>query len=373
MAHIFKHPKGNTKGIIVFSHKEIFHFVKYLKNTRFQSLNRIQSSFLPKDELKGFYKKGFDQLRKKYFVGMHFGRFTPDQHTYDFVDFYMAGEGTVTWLKQAKPFWIPMNSRNFVPSFFRNEEYQNKYWDLITVSSVLNVKNTDVLIREIRKMYDLNKKFKILFVIPSRYNETEERFNTKLLEYYDQNFSYEEKSLFTILKLSPELSFMGISKKQLVHFYNSSKVFTLFSQLEGESRVISEALLCGLPVVVKNDLIGGGRDYLNESNSFYFNEYEKAHLTLIQAIENYSSRIPNNELTKELREDKSIEKLKEYFDDLYQEHNSTFDGELININQLDNRLPSHYNDVKWSLGKFKTADVLSKEQFNIFLSCLELI
>lgn len=372
MAHIFKHPEGKNKGIVVFTHKEIFYFVKYWKKTRFEALNHLQDKLMPKTELQVFFKNHFKKIREKYLVGMHFGWYQHDQPTYDFVDFYMAGKGTVSWKEGSDPFHIPMNSRNFIEPFYENRHYQQKYWDLICVASVNRIKNMDLLLKSIRKIYDLGKMIKVLLVVPSKHSEPEKKFYTHLIDDYKEMFSEEERKYLTIIKLSRELSFMGMSQYQMVHFYNSSKVFTLFTQLEGESRVIAEALLCGLPVVVKDDLTGGGRDYLNESNSLQFDSYENAHQTLINAIENYEKLIPSEDLVKELRSDQSIFLLKDWFGKLYERNGMNFDGELINCDRLDLRLPGHFPDLPWMNYKTMTADIFEKSQFRNFVSELHL-
>ena len=45
--------------------------------------------------------------------------------------------------------------------------------------------------------------------------------------------------------------------------------------------------MCGLPVVVKSDLKGGGRDYLDTSNAIFFDDYESASTALIKAVDSY--------------------------------------------------------------------------------------
>lgn len=123
-------------------------------------------------------------------------------------------------------------------------------------------------------------------------------------------------------------------------------------------------------MVVKSDLEGGGRDYLNDKNSHTFDTYEESHKALIYAVENYQSfEIDNTELIKEIRADHSLESLKRYLKELYQKNNQEFDGKLINTDNLNRRFPAHYYDetVFWSREKkyrFSTTDIISYSQFS---------
>ena len=59
-------------------------------------------------------------------------------------------------------------------------------------------------------------------------------------------------------------------------------MFCLFSTSEGHAKVVKEAQLCGLQVIIKRDLAGGVKDPLkDDKNAFYFDTFEDAHLTLV--------------------------------------------------------------------------------------------
>ena len=145
----------------------------------------------------------------------------------------------------------------------------------------------------------------------------------------------------------------------------------MLSSAEGESRVIHEALLCGLPVVCYAGLLGGGRDHLNDTNSAQFTDYENIHLSLIKAAENAGSQliVDTESLSAELSEIKTIPKLKQLFEEMYNKDGNEFDGELINTDELNLRLPAHYLEVPWNVesGNGVTADIVSKEQMTIFI------
>ena len=230
---------------------------------------------------------------------------------------------------------------------------------------MIQKKNYPELLKSIRKLYDINQNFKIIFVIASNKNEIgNKNYYNQIFNDYNKLFSPKERELFTIIKTHPETGFQGFSYTFLSYLYNRSKVFTIFSQMEGECRVVKEAQLCGLPVVVKSDVQGGIRDYLNQSNSIYFDNYEDAHIILKEAVNNYDKfKIDTEYWAKELREDYSLDSLKKYLMEFYASKGLKFDEELINTDNLNRRLPAHFYDtqsVPWasdSKFRFITTDI----------------
>ena len=378
MAHIFKHPTSSQKGIIVFSTVEFIFFCrrKWVPDTKIKRIKPIVERLNDRN-LKNFYSKKLEIIREKYFVGLHYGWYTKKLLYDRFVDFHLGGKGTVDIpekLKQLKQVY-PFCSRNFLPDYFINRQYKQKYWDILYVGHAHNVKHVKDLLYNVRKIYDSGKNYRILFIITERKNEKSELFYTDLNSDYDRLFSWQEKGLFTILKLSPNSGMFPINPQALVHFYNSSKIFTIFTQIEGECRVIHEALVCGLPVVVKSDLKGGGRDYLNTSNSKMFDSYDDAHKSLIFAVENYKNFSFNNkELDVHLKAKYSLDRLKRCFSKLYSSYDQEFDGVLINIDELHLRLPAHFFQLAWAdeSKNFQTAHIVCKKQFDSFYNALKL-
>ena len=371
MAHIFKYPSDHQKGIIVFTHKELKLFSNTLKDIRFESVNRIKRKYFSVTKLKSAYQADFEKIRKSYFVGIHFGFHHKQFPTLPYADFYMSGPGTVEFANPDEIFHIPFNSRSFTSVAFSPDATIPKRYDIFMAARDMKFKNVDKAFASIRKLYDEGHNYRVLFLILPAANRKSPSVYTDMMADYYAIFSPEERKRFVLLFLHPELGVMGLPRNEVVHFYRQSKVFTLFSDKEGESRVISEAMLCGLPVVVYDKLIGGGRDLLDEENSVQFSSYEEAHIALRQAVEHHESyNVPSDSLLQQTREDYTIAELKKYFEKLYQAHGQTFDGQLINLNDLANRLPGHDNNVPWALGIHKTADILTKEQWSIFVNTL---
>lgn len=371
MAHIFKHPNKSNKGIIIFTHKELQLFNLKVNRRLIKNPLRILASYF-------LFKRKISRIRKKYFIGIHYGAYHRDLKTPVWVDFNMSAPGTAKFVDD--PIILPLNSANFTPLVMQKDLKAEKYWDIICVAHNTYQKKYPELMRSIRKLFDLDGEYKILFVIASSVDESDSnKFYNTIFEDYYKMFSRKEREQFTIIKTHPKTGSQGLSYTFLSYLYNRSKVFTIFSQIEGECRVVKEAQLCGLPVVVKSDVQGGIRDYLNESNSLFFDDYNEAHITLKEAIDNYDKfKIDTEYWAKELREDYSLIKLKEYLDEFYKSKGIIFDGELINTDNLNRRLPAHFYDIEsvpWASDsefRFKTTDIFNVYLLRSFLKELKL-
>lgn len=360
MAHIFKHPTPEQKGIIVFTHKEI-HFFHGLR------ANRIQRLFFPKD----YYAKYLDAIRQKYFCGIHFGWYSGYREIYNDFDFLMATPSVLDLAgNTVQPMLIPFRSRNFIPEVFQPMPASQKYWDIICVSNNNRKKNLAEFLRAIRHIYDAGYAYRVLLVSRVSKNEDKQgdKFYVELEDDYQQLFNHDERDRFTLIRPAQTNDFIGLPQPTISFFYNSSKVFTLFSEVEGGPKVVSEALLCGLPIVASRKLVGGGLDYLNESNSHLFDKLDTAHQALIDAVENVEQfQVDIQGLRQDIGLEGALKQLKDYFSRLYQQNGQNFDGELINTDRLHLRLPSHTRaGIPWAT-EGVTADILSRQKFDIFL------
>lgn len=341
MAHIFKHFSGKEKGILVFTHKELYN-------------SDIVETFLSKE------------IKDKYFIGCHYGWYMPNTTPKKYIDFHMGKKSTVSF--DSKVFRIPLNSRNFTEKIFSNWN-QSRYWDIASISHGNQNKKVDKILEQARRLYDLKKEYKILLILTANTKEEELK---KHIAFYHENFSKKEKELFTLMVPSPVASRLGFSRSQIAHFLNSSKVLTLFSKTEGESRIISEGLLCGNIVVADKNLRGGGLDYLDNKNSALFEDIDLAYLSWISAVEEFPVFEYNqNKLYQQLHETQSIKTLKDYFNKLYVKHGMRFDYKLINTDNLNFRLPAHDDSVPWVSYDRYTSDIFSKEQFMAFVGELK--
>ncbi|GAB5539366.1 MAG: hypothetical protein Salg2KO_14690 [Salibacteraceae bacterium] len=381
MAHIFKHPKGDTKGIIILTHKEmrfIYPDHPYFEQ-RSSRIDRLKNIVVKRKEgVNPVLVEKINRISEKYFIGVHFGWIHHNFPSFDIVDFHMGSPTTVSFEDQDSANFIPLDGSSFIPSFFHIEQPKDhlKLWDIIMVARDVRWKNLDIFLKTIRKIYDNGHKTTVLLVVPSGSavdNNTHVTY-TELLDDYADMFSYEERERFTVLKTHPNMPFLGLAQKQIAHFYHLSKTFALFSEEEGGSRVVSEALLAGLPVVVKSNLTGGGKDFLNASNSVFFDDFDQADEALLKAVDNWKTLNTDNEEVRKLTHERnSIESLKQYFVNLYESNGQNFDGALLNTDRLSFRLNAHWHEgLPWADKSFASPDIRTAEQFDLFTSKLEL-
>ena len=353
MATILKKPNQENKGIIVFTHKEDKYF--------FEKSNLF---------IRNKIKKKLIRLKNRYFLGVHFGWINHYKSRFRFYNFLLATESVLRGTENKKESYIiPLRSRNFTPDFFHPNRDYEKHWDIICVSNNTKNKNLKYLLKSIRKIYDMGYYFRVLLISPERKNEkNNKKFYQNLEKDYLNHFSCREREYFTLIRPNAKFGFLGFSQSEMAFFYNSSKVFTLFSEKEGGPKAVSEALLSGNLIVVHSKLEGGGRDFLNNRNSIQFKNFDEAYMALIQAVEKYHEYKPETDMLKRnLSENESIKVLNAYLDDLYKIYNQQFDKKLDRTHRLNLALSAHESDeIPWGKSIEYTSDIQSYKQFNIF-------
>jgi|GEM_PF-1199960 len=380
MAHVFKYPTASNKGVVVFTHKEMQFF---FPNHAFfnpvgkkESLKRLVGLGSASRANNAKAERMLESLGKNYFIGVHFGW---EQHNFpDFgvLDFCLGSSSGVT-IDSDRMSFIPLNSRNFISDHFFLDEpkLHTKLWDVLMVSRDAKFKNIDLFLKAIRRIYDSGQKPSVLLLIPShpRRDKDSNFTYTELMEDYQRLFDYKDRESFSILKLHTDMPVLGMTHAQLAKFYHLSKTFALFSEVEGGSKVISEALLSGLTVIAKSDLKGGGLDYLTPENSVLFDEFESSEKAILKALELYDTRQFDKTIQDRVGEKRSIEQLKSHFEKLYQTHGQTFDGKLDQVDYLSLRLPGIWSDdLPWAKSDFATSDILSDKQLDRFVEALKI-
>ena len=160
MAHLFKHYDCKNKGILIFTHKEMYWLNS--KITRLDILNPIR--LFQKILLLPLKKVYLRKLRQNYFVGIHWGRFHRNVNSPWWAEFNMTAPGTCTFKNET--FLIPLNSANFTPSIMEPTQTE-KYWDIICVAKNIREKRNRELLRSIKKIYNLGYKFRVCLIIAS--------------------------------------------------------------------------------------------------------------------------------------------------------------------------------------------------------------
>ncbi|MDF2529168.1 MAG: hypothetical protein K0Q57_48 [Gammaproteobacteria bacterium] len=346
MAFILKEPCETSKGIVVFTHKELR--CLQVKNSLFTKL--------------------YQEIKQHYFIAVHWGHYCLYKQANPIIDFHLAGPGTLKFEKGVHEYHILLCSRNFIPDVFKPMHIE-KFWDVINISRASKLKKLEDFLQVIRKAYDKGRLLKVLLVMPALKSSHPDAYSN-LYQQYQTLFNEHEKEYFTFMWLNEQCEMFPLPRQTLAYFINASKVFALFSEKEGESRVIAEALMCGVPVLARKNLIGGGLDYLNPENSCLFTDLDQAAEQLIsmsQYPEKY--RFDATKIVDELSEKASIKKLKTALIDFYRYRGETFMGEL-NFENLDRTLPGHILSLPSYLRAAQTNDLKSELAAYIYMESL---
>jgi hypothetical protein len=216
-----------------------------------------------------------------------------------------------------------------------------------------------------------------LLVIPTSLHETPENTDVDIVELYEKLFNVDERKNITMLRLSKELGYLGMSPKTINWFYNNSKLLYIGSDSEGGCRVVHEALLAGCDIIYWENHKGALKDYLDDTNSTSFDSYDNVSIALEKALNSYQYFEGKGKKYDELLSERfALEKLTPHFKELYKRNNEIFDGKLINCDNLSNRLPAHYGDVEWKNPKGHltlTSDIKTETQLISFINHLNKI
>ena len=322
MATIIKKNDSGSKGILSFTHKER------------RLLDNPISNF--------FLKKKLLELKKNYFFSMHWGWYHENHKDIPFIDFHLAGKGTLSFKNKENNKVLDFCNRNFIDKIFKKKELK-KIFDIICITRPVKFKNIDKIFLSAKKIFKKKKFIKFLIVFPiislKSLKKKKEFYNT-IFEDYERIFNEEEKKYVVLMPLYVEKQF-PLSKDEICNLLNLSKIFLLPVEKEGASRVIHEALLCGLPVITCKNLKGGGLDYLNKANSLLIENFESMDETILKVYENLDKYNFNaNKLREELSEEHQIRKFKIELENFYYQKNEKWIDNCDFVN-LDRKLDSH--------------------------------
>ena len=335
MSFELKPSTERSKGIVVFTHKEVAHL----------------------DAPVGGLRDALAALRERFVVGVHWGNFQSGVVSPWWVDFHLAGEGTVEFADLGAAERLTLCSRNFTPAAFSPLEV-TKRWDVINVARPVPVKRLDDFLRVIRAIYDRGRRLKVLAICPGPLDMSDpDAWYSDLYSDYERMFDAEDRETFTLIVLRGDGYPFPLSQAAIAELYNLSRVFTLFSDREGESRVVAEALLCGLPVLARADLVGGGRDYLNEGNSRLFSNLDEAADALLELVDDGPS-VDVATLARELSEEHSVPRLETAMRELFERRGLVFEGQM-ETRDLGRRLPSHFRELPPDIRERWTNDLRS--------------
>jgi glycosyltransferase involved in cell wall biosynthesis len=343
---VLKDGAPSSKGIVVFTHKE-----RSVIEEGGEALAPV-----------------LEELREHYLVAMHWGHYAAGVEEIPWVDVHLAAPGTLSFAPGVSTPRIPMASRNFIPGIFHDRRGARR-WDVLSVARPLHVKNLDQLLRSIRIAYDRGHRITALLLCPcGPVMKESDGWYTGMWNDYIEMFSPEERELVTVLMLGPEGYPFPVSSTYLAGVYNDSKSFALFSDQEGESRVVAEALLCGLWILAKSDVRGGAGDYLTEGNSRRFSTPEEAADALIELHATDMRPADSAPLRAELSESETVPRLREALEALLPpgDHHDR----LWHVENLARELPSHVLSLPTELRREYTNDLAGPTAALKFMSLL---
>jgi glycosyltransferase involved in cell wall biosynthesis len=333
MPFVLKDRGPGSKGVVVLTHKE-------------RSVIEEGGSVL---------EPVLAEFRDQYLIAMHWGHYASDVEEIPWVDVHLAAPGTISFAPGVEARRIPLASRNFIPGVFHDRAGPRR-WDVLSVARPLAVKNLDQLLQAIRIAHDRGHRLRALLLCPcGPVMEESDGWYTRLWDDYVEMFSPEERELVTVMMLGAWGYPFPVSSTYLADVYNDSKAFALFSDREGESRVVAEALLCGLWVVAKEHVEGGAGDYLTADNSRRFTTVEEAADALIDL--HLADERPANSaaLISELSETRTAPRLREQLEALLPP--GPHRDELWHLDNLDRALPSHLLSLPRELRREYTNDL----------------
>jgi glycosyltransferase involved in cell wall biosynthesis len=348
MASIVKKPTRTSKGIVVFTHKE-----RFLLDERISELD-----------------EQLQRLKEAYVVGMHWGIYQSNIDPVPYVDFHLARPNTVSFTDEDEIRRIPLASYNFIPERFR-EMNLGKNWDLITVAHPTRRKRNYELLKVIRRMYDDGNKIDVLFICGKAPSNKGPNWDYEFFERYETDFTQEEQRHIEIATPVRDEDLFPIPNSLFPYFYNASTVSALFSRVEGNPKVLHEALLCGTPVMVRSDLKGAGMDYLTENNAEIVDDLTEAKKVLTDMVTNSQRyNFDSEELRKRICVSHTAEKLEVAIRSVFDELGEPFEGEL-RTRDLWKKLPSHdINAVPREFCYEYTSDLKSRPALYNFVDWL---
>ena len=347
MAFVMKQPSPKARGILVLTHKEVA-FVR--------------------PELPPF-QRCLALLRQRFVIGIHYGFFRDNLTPASWVDFHFAPPDTVRFTHTDAVRAFPFNSSHFIPSFFRDQSLP-KQWDIISVTRPIPFKGNHSLLEALALTRRRRPGTRALIVCAGtkggRDDNTDELWAT-----YQQKLSFEERQDIVLLPFQLKGRPFPFPRKDLAWLYNSSRVFTIFSSKEGGSKAIKEALLCGLPVVLRRELIGGGLEFTNEHNSRLFSDENGAADAFCHILENYEHfRFDPTPLAEQASEVHTVRKLEALLSQMYNDLGEPWDG-VWDSSDLSMKLPSHHPGlIPEHLTQAWTSDLLSASALLEFFAML---
>lgn len=254
MPNIIVSSTEQNQGLIVFAHREL----SLLKRWNF-IINRWKTI-------------------NNYQVAVHFGWWHPESPSLpSSVDFVLGSTSTVNYTDITQ---LDFCSRDFLNRGTEAWATEQKVWDVINISNAHENKRLDLYLDDVELGIKKGIKFCLLMQVPDRprFKSYQDRVVKRAYQ-----LSHHEYFDFYPIKMR-EGSLVGSSRSTALSTLAKSRVLAHYTSVEGESRIITEALTLGLAVVADNGLKGGGLDMLTNSNSRLWKQPNESLICIEEAL-----------------------------------------------------------------------------------------
>jgi glycosyltransferase involved in cell wall biosynthesis len=374
MANIILHAANQKKGIIIFSHKELI-FLEgeyYTSNTPFDKGLKKGFSTVMKPWIRRRNRQYIENLKQKYFIGIHWGWHKTNFMTPNWVDFHLASEGTLTILDDTPI--LNMASTNFLPDCYLEPLDQKKLYDVATVCRDVTFKGLDEFVTATAKLVNNQEISNVLMIIPEALSQYGKAQSFALREKINANFDSNFLNQVHYLRLSAAGGYLGTNREFVSNLMRQTKVFCLMSQKEGVAKVLNEAQLCGANIVASRFLKGGGLDFMDPNHFYPYDSAENITTSIAEAL-NGPLRT-QSELTllqERLTQRHSYPKLIEQLGTLLDHSFPAYNENLYLQHNLSRSLPNHFwspttSWIKESKGLYRGCDILNNKEIKDFIN-----
>ena len=350
MVYELKPPVDGSPGLLCFTHKERAFF----REPSPPLAERIR------------------RLKESYVLCMQWGSYHADVGETPYIDFHLACPGTVDWAPDADVRHVPLCSRDFTPDYFRPMDVPTR-WDLLAVGHPIKIKRMAELLDVVRTCFDRGVTLDVLLVcaLPNDPARLGPEWDHAFFENYRELFSDAEREHIDLAAFAEveigDRPIHPIPNELFPYIYNAASGFTLFSREEGQSKVIHEALLCGTPVVVHEELKGGGRAYLDDANSFRFGDLDEAADAFVELAERPDEHaFDPAPLRSKLTESAMAPELEAAVADVYGDLGHPYRGEL-DTEDIAFKLGGHTLTLRPELRLENTNDLRSRRAFLVYV------
>lgn len=276
MPNILIEPKRGREGLILFSHRD-YPFLR----TYSWVLKRWKE-------------------KKNYQLAVHVGWFHERIDFPSCVDFALASEST---LLESNVDIIRVCSRDFINPNIHKYKESPKIWDFINMSGYHPNKRLLEYLKDVKSCL-ADHKFALILQVPSK--KLKGKKKTYLSQVLTEASELSKNENFDFIPVHLGNNVVGMDRSTAFKFLALGRCLTHYTTVEGESRIISEALKLNMAVVAREALVGGGLDELNTSNSVLWNDKDdkkeifKKALSLSPSHSDSRSKLKYDELINEL-------------------------------------------------------------------------